>query len=127
MYRNTVWLLLLVASWHVMSERQGVAAGPCDYEKAFGREDKTLFGVHCGVCHSMGGDWKKVGPPLNGLFVRNQRVTGQPVSEENVRKIIAEGGSRLMPGFQYTLKAGQIGDLVRYLKEADCPGNSTAK
>ena len=93
----------------------------CDSEASFGRSDGTLFGRYCGVCHSISGKWKRiVSAPLGGLFERKQLVTGQPVSEETVREIIAKGGPSLMPGFQYTLTAEQITELVRFLKVARC-------
>lgn len=96
------------------------AADTCDYEKMFGREDRTRFGRECALCHSMGGPWEKPGGPLNGLFTRKQLLTGEPVTEEAVRKKIAEGGPG-MPGFQHTLTAAQIRELVQYLKDANCP------
>jgi len=94
----------------------------CDSEASFGRSDGTLFGRYCGVCHSISGKWKRiVSTPLGGLFERKQLVTGQPVSEETVRAIIEKGGPSLMPGFQYTLTAAQITELVQFLKIARCP------
>lgn len=94
----------------------------CDSEASFGRSDGTLFGRYCGVCHTISGKWNRiVRAPLGGLFERKQLVTGQPVSEETVRELIAKGGPSMMPGFQYTLTAGQINELVRFLKAARCP------
>ncbi|MGH9786250.1 MAG: c-type cytochrome [Terriglobia bacterium] len=94
----------------------------CDSEASFGRSDGTLFGKYCGVCHTISGKWNRiVRAPLGGLFERRQLVTGQPVNEENVRAIIAKGGPSLMPGFQYTLTAEQINELVQFLKAARCP------
>ena len=94
----------------------------CDSEASFGRSDGTLFGRYCGVCHSISGKWKRiVSTPLGGLFQRKQLVTGQPVNEETVRAIIAKGGPSLMPGFQYTLTAQQINELIQFLKVARCP------
>jgi len=86
----------------------------------FGREEKTVFGRECALCHSMGGPWEKPGGPLNGLFTRKQLRTGGPVTEEAVHQQIAEGGPG-MPGFKYTLTAEQIRELVQYLKSANCP------
>lgn len=94
----------------------------CDAEASFGRSDGTVFGRYCGVCHSVSGKWKRiVSAPLGGLFERRQLVTGQPVTEENVRALIEKGGPSLMPGFQYTLTAEQIRELVQFLKVARCP------
>jgi len=93
----------------------------CDSEASFGRSDGTLFGRYCGVCHTISGKWNRiVRAPLGGLFERKQLVTGQPVNEETVRELIAKGGPSMMPGFQYTLTAGQINELVQFLKAARC-------
>ena len=96
-------------------------ANSCDAEKTFGREDKTLFARHCGVCHSLSGLWPRVGPPLKGLFERKQLVTGKPVTDENVREVILKGGPQLMPGFQYMLTEDQVSEIVRDIKETRCP------
>ena len=98
----------------------------CDYEKMFGREDKTIFGRDCGLCHSISGTWDKPGPALGGIFSKKQMATGEPVNEESVRKKIAEGGPG-MPSFQYTLTAAQITELVRYLKTVNCPEDESIK
>lgn len=93
----------------------------CDSEASFGRSDKTLFGRYCAVCHTLSGKWNRiVKTPLAGLFERKQLVTGQPVNEETVRAILEKGGPVLMPGFQHTLTADQIGELVQFLKAARC-------
>ena len=102
-------------------------ANPCDSEKSFGREDKTVFGKHCGLCHSMSGRWKRIGPPLNSLFARNRLSTGQPASDQSVREIIMKGGPGLMPGFQHTLTTDQINELLRYLQETRCSETPMAK
>ena len=119
--RMTVRFLVMVGLCYLLAVSAGLAATTCDYEKSFGREDKTLFGKHCGVCHSVGGGWKKPGPPLNGLFERKQLVTGKPVTEESVRELIMKGGPKLMPGFQSMLAPDQVDEIVRYLKTAVCP------
>lgn len=97
-----------------------VRAEDCDYDKTFDREDKTIFGRDCGVCHSIAGPWEKPGGSLGGIFTRKQLRSGEPVTEETVRKTIAEGG-RGMPGFRYTLTPVQIEELVDYLKTVKCP------
>jgi len=96
----------------------------CDSEASFGRSDKTVFGGYCAVCHTISGKWDRiVKAPLAGLFERKQLVTGQPVTEENVRTLIEKGGPSLMPGFQYTLTAQQITEVIQFLKAARCPAD----
>ena len=98
----------------------------CDSEASFGRSDGTVFGRYCGVCHTISGKWNRiVKAPLGGLFERKQLVTGQPVTEENVRALIEKGGPSLMPGFQYTLKAQQVTEVIQFLKAARCPAEGS--
>ena len=127
-WRKTIVTGLLAGSFYFLI---GVPAPAqqtnlCDSEASFGRSDGTLFGRYCGVCHSISGKWKRiVSTPLGGLFERKQLVTGKPVSEESVREIIAKGGPSLMPGFQHTLTAEQITELIQFLKVARCPEESS--
>jgi mono/diheme cytochrome c family protein len=98
----------------------------CDSEASFGRSDGTVFGRYCAVCHTISGKWNRiVKTPLGGLFDRKQLVTGQPMTEENVRALIEKGGPSLMPGFQYTLTAQQITEVIQFLKAARCPAEGS--
>ena len=118
--KKAIAFLILASFSYPLRVSSQTLSTSCDLEKTFGREDKTLFGRHCGVCHSMSGLWVRVGPSLNGLFERKQLVTGKPVTDENVREVILKGGPGLMPGFQYMLTADQVNEVLRYLKEARC-------
>lgn len=62
----------------------------------------------------------RVGPSLKGLLERKQRVTGKPVTDENVRELILKGGPGLMPGFQYMLTKDQVGAILQDMKETRC-------
>jgi mono/diheme cytochrome c family protein len=98
----------------------------CDSEASFGRSDGTVFGRYCGVCHTISGKWNRiVKTPLGGLFERKQLVTGQPATEANVRTLIEKGGPSMMPGFQYTLNAAQITEVIQFLKAARCPSEGS--
>ena len=116
--RMTFLAVLMISSSLVASSP--ALANSCDVEKTFGREDKTLFARHCGVCHSMSGLWARVGPPLKGLFEKRQLVTGRPVTDENVRELIRKGGPGLMPGFQYMLTEDQVSAILADIKESRC-------
>jgi len=118
--RKTMAVLTLLVSFYAVGTPRPALASSCDVEKTFGREDKTLFARHCGVCHSMSGIWARVGPPLKGLFERGQLVTGKPVTDENVREVILKGGPRLMPGFQYMLTEDQVNAILTDIKETRC-------
>lgn len=116
------WIAVLLAVFFCWAGSSRPAwANSCDAEKTFGREDKTLFARHCGVCHSLSGLWPRVGPSLKGLFERKQLVTGKPVTDENVREVIRKGGPQLMPGFQYMLTEDQVSEILRDIKETRCP------
>ena len=120
---------LLAALWLNLSISAHAQTQPklCDSEASFGRSDKTLFGNYCGVCHTLSGKWNRVvKEPLAGIFQRKQLVTQEPVNEDTVRKMIADGGPSLMPGFRYTLTSRQIDELVQFLKAADCSADPTA-
>ena len=118
--KTMAWMMLTILLYVVEAASPAWAAS-CDVEKTFGREDKTLFARHCGVCHSLSGLWARVGPPLKGLFEKNQLVTGKPVTDANVRELIAKGGPGLMPGFQYMLTEAQISEILADIKEPRCP------
>ena len=75
----------------------------------------AVFRSYCAVCHNAGENWKKVGPPLQGLFRRKQLVTGKPVNEGSVEELILEGGPLRMPGFRHTLSPEQVNELIRFL------------
>ena len=120
-FKKAIVFLVLTGFPYLLGIPHQALAISCDVEKSLGREDKTLFGKHCGVCHSMSGLWVRVGPPLNGLFEKKQLVTGKPVTDENVREVILKGGPGLMPGFQYMLTPDHVEELLRYLKQTRCP------
>ena len=121
-FKTIVALGVIAVAWFCLAAAAQAQAPRCDSEASFGRSDKTLFGKYCGVCHTLSGNWNRiVKEPLAGLFQRKQLVTGEPVNDETVRKLIADGGPSLMPGFRYTMKPGEIDELVQYLKEAACP------
>ena len=128
MNRERIIPLFILASFFcLIGMSTPASAENCDSEKSFGREDKTLFGRYCGLCHSMSGAWKRVGPPLKGLFATKQLVTGKPVTDDNVREIIMKGGPGLMPGYQAMLTPEQVNEIVGYLKETRCGATLVAK
>jgi hypothetical protein len=76
---------------------------------------KKLFAGNCSVCHFPDRKDKKVGPGLMGLFKSPKLPdSGLPVTDENVRKRIVNGGDK-MPSFKY-LKEEELKAIVDYLK-----------
>jgi mono/diheme cytochrome c family protein len=76
-------------------------------------EGRRLFHQKCSLCHLA---------PVKGEEPYGPRLSRNQVtrSEEGVRAIIRNGVGR-MPGFQYTLQAGQIDAIVAFLKTLDVP------
>jgi hypothetical protein len=76
---------------------------------------EELFAANCMGCHYTDSKKEKVGPGLLGLFKSAKLpATGLPVTDENVRRRIVNGGEK-MPSFSH-LSDGQISALVDYLK-----------
>jgi mono/diheme cytochrome c family protein len=77
---------------------------------------KATFEKTCAVCHYADSDAKKIGPGLKGLSKRGTfSVNDNKVTDENLKAWI-ENGDQLMPPFKDALEAGQIKDVIAYLK-----------
>ena len=77
---------------------------------------KTVFQQKCSVCHYDNSDQKKIGPGLKGLAKRGTfSVNGNKITDENLKAWI-ENGDQLMPPFKDVLEAGQIKDVIAYVK-----------
>jgi len=77
---------------------------------------KTVFQQKCSVCHYDNSDQKKIGPGLKGLSKRGTfSVNGNKITDESLRAWI-ENGDQLMPPFKDVLEAGQIKDVIAYVK-----------
>jgi hypothetical protein len=76
---------------------------------------KKLFAANCSVCHFPDRKDKKIGPGLLGLFTSPKLPdSGLPVTAENVRERIVNGGDK-MPPFKH-LKEEELKAIVDYLK-----------
>jgi len=77
---------------------------------------RKLFASNCAGCHYPDRKDRKVGPGLAGLFKSPKLPdSGLPVSEENLRDRIVNGGDK-MPPFKH-LKEDEVKALIDYLKE----------
>ena len=82
---------------------------------AIGR-GKTLFQQKCAVCHYDTSDQKKIGPGLKGISKRGTfSVNGNKITDDSLKTWI-ENGDQLMPPFKDVLEAGQIKDIIAYVK-----------
>lgn len=77
---------------------------------------RRLVAQRCANCHA--GNPRQPGPPLGKSIVESR---GDAFIRDKVNK-----GSTLMPGFQYTLNASQIDDIIAFLKTYTPPARSAA-
>jgi uncharacterized membrane protein len=78
-------------------------------------EGAIVFQQNCSACHLPDSTATKIGPGLKGLFKRDKfSVSGQPVSEENLKKILQKPFDK-MPPFGH-LPPEQVDALTAYLK-----------
>jgi len=78
------------------------------------QQGRTLFAANCGICHHADSRATKVGPGLQGLSKADKLpATGLPVTAENLRVRIVDGGEK-MPPFRH-LKDAEVKALVDYL------------
>ena len=80
------------------------------------KRGKDIFQQKCSVCHYDNSDQKKIGPGLKGLSKRGTfSVNGNKITDDSLRAWI-ENGDQLMPPFKDVLEAGQIKDVIAYVK-----------
>lgn len=77
---------------------------------------RRIVAQRCANCHA--GNPRQPGPPLGKPVVESR---GEAFIRDKVNK-----GSMLMPGFQYTLNAGQIDDIIAFLKTYTPPARGPA-
>ena len=77
---------------------------------------RRIVAQRCANCHA--GNPRQPGPPLGKAIVESR---GDAFIRDKVNK-----GSTLMPGFQYTLNAGQVDDIIAFLKTYTPPARSAA-
>lgn len=76
---------------------------------------RKVFAENCAMCHHPDKKETKVGPGLKGLFKRRVTpVRRLPVTEENIRAQIQEGGEQ-MPPYSH-IKGQALSALLIYLK-----------
>ncbi len=76
---------------------------------------QALYEQHCAVCHFSGSTAKKIGPGLQGLYVRGKFADGRRVDDAGVTKWIVAGGAD-MPGYKDSLRPAEVRTLVLYVK-----------
>ncbi|HSJ53023.1 MAG TPA: cytochrome c [Anaerolineae bacterium] len=75
---------------------------------------EQVFAQNCSVCHNLTAE-AKVGPGLAGLFERDQLPNGDPVTDENLRVWITNGGGAMPP---VPLPEDELTQVIAFLHEA---------
>jgi len=104
--RHFGWLLILALA--VLAPLAHSADGDAE-------QGKATFDKYCFACHYTDKTEKKLGPGLKELFEKETLVNEKEVSDENVRAFIETGGNG-MPTYEGMLSAGDMDNLLSYLK-----------
>jgi mono/diheme cytochrome c family protein len=88
--------------------------GTTDAGEAAVQAGEQVFQTNCSVCHNLTTE-TKVGPGLAGLFERDQLPNGSPVTDENLRVWITNGGGA-MPAIP--LSEDELTQVIAFLHEA---------
>jgi mono/diheme cytochrome c family protein len=75
---------------------------------------RRIVAQRCANCHA--GNPRQPGPPLGRAIIESR---GDAFIRDKVNT-----GSTLMPGFQYTLNAGEINEIIAFLKTYTAPARS---
>lgn len=111
--------LLLLAALPLFA--QGEKKPPAGEDKGDPVAGKKLYKAHCALCHFADAGIVKVGPGMKGLFqMKKLPLSGLPLTEENVRRRVAEGNpdpqKPLMPAYKDIFTPKEMDDLLAYLK-----------
>ena len=108
-----IWKMALIALVTVLEVRFALAQAKGRRNKSMS-DGQRLF-QHCSGCHSAETGEKKVGPSLKGLFKKRYLLNGTPVTEQNIRFKIKNGGDG-MPSYEQILLAKEVDQVIAYLR-----------
>ena len=77
---------------------------------------REIFYYKCWFCHN---EFTKNAPQLTGLYQRGTLLSGLPVTDDNVKNRIRNGGEN-MAAYKYTLSDADIDDLVSFVRDKCC-------
>jgi cytochrome c len=105
-YFSIIFLVAGTAGLYAQTAPKGDAA-----------KGKETFNQQCGLCHDATSTDMKMAPGLKGLFKRPKLSTnGKPTNDANVLDKIMTGGNGMPPFKDMGLSAGDIANLMAYLK-----------
>jgi len=77
---------------------------------------REIFYYKCWFCHN---EFTKNAPQLAGLYGRGTLLSGLPVTDDNVKDRIRNGGAN-MAAYRYALSEADLNDLVSFVRENCC-------
>jgi mono/diheme cytochrome c family protein len=73
-----------------------------------------IFFANCAICHNAYKKEPLQGPPLVGVFRKQELPSGMPATDQHVKDTIVTG-RRNMPSFNGILDEKQVDDLIAFL------------
>jgi mono/diheme cytochrome c family protein len=96
------------------AKKASIEAQPIGSPAAIAR-GLTVYKDRCAICHFSESDARKIGPGLKGIYKRGKFTDGGKVEDASVENRVLNGGKD-MPPFKPVLSAGQIRDLIAFLR-----------
>jgi len=116
--RVRIWVALLILLALAATTACDVERRKSDAELGLNPQQsagRKIYDAHCDRCHEPYSTRGKKGPGLKGTFQHKYlSLSGLPANDERVTDIILRGRNE-MPGYNQTLNAQDIQDLLAYL------------
>lgn len=116
--RARIWVGLLILLALAVTAACDVERRKSDAELGLNPQQsagRKIYDSHCDRCHEPYSTRGKKGPGLKGVFQHKYlSLSGLPANDERVTDIILRGRNE-MPGYNQTLNAQDIQDLLAYL------------
>ncbi len=107
----TAMLFAFIFSGCTVERRKSDAELGLNEQQARGRH---VYDQHCIRCHEPYSSREIQGPPLRGIFKKEQFPSGIKASDQRMIDVIEMGKSK-MPSFRNALNEQQMQDLLAYL------------
>lgn len=87
---------------------------PTDSKESIARGE-SVYKSHCAICHFAASTEAKIGPGLRGFSKRIKFADGTRNDNQNLVKLIQNGGKN-MPPLRANISDAQLRDLLAYLR-----------
>ncbi len=75
---------------------------------------RRIFDNSCARCHEPYSASALHGPPLKGMYKKQELPSGKPANDDRVRDVILMGKAK-MPAYRQVLNDQQVDELIAYL------------